>query len=307
MSEINWEKLAEPFPSSDIEWRAAKCGLKKDGKGWAIVLAYVTNRAIMERLDAVIGPANWRNEYTTGPDGGVLCGISIRVGDGEWITKWDGAPNTQIESVKGGLSGAMKRAAVQWGIGRYLYNLTENFADVVQKNGPNVHSSMTKEKKVVLWVPPKLPKWALPKGQSDTGAARLIDLEDDAPPAQVVDNGSDKPASKPAQEKPAAETLVANAEVQSAWVDQIEQVPSFEQLVALEQVITAKSTVIEDANRLQLFRLICMRAKTIMPKGDKQAQQKMLTRIQDHYAKRFDWMPEDQANSLVEILRSHWS
>ena len=42
--------------------------------------------------------------------------------------KWDAAENTQVEAVKGGRSGAMKRAAVQWGIGRYLYNLEEGFA-----------------------------------------------------------------------------------------------------------------------------------------------------------------------------------
>jgi hypothetical protein len=82
---------------------------------WAKVLAYVTNRAIMKRLDEVCGKAGWRNEYRDIPNnGGVECGISIKV-EGEWITKWDAAENTQVEAVKGGRSGAMKRAAVQWG------------------------------------------------------------------------------------------------------------------------------------------------------------------------------------------------
>jgi hypothetical protein len=52
------------------------------------VLAYVTNRAIMKRLDEVCGKAGWRNEYRDIPNnGGVECGISIKV-EGEWITKW---------------------------------------------------------------------------------------------------------------------------------------------------------------------------------------------------------------------------
>ena len=34
--------------------------------------------------------------------------------DSEWVTKWDAAENTQVKPSKGGRSGAMKRAAVQW-------------------------------------------------------------------------------------------------------------------------------------------------------------------------------------------------
>ncbi|MGH7576528.1 MAG: Rad52/Rad22 family DNA repair protein [Longimicrobiales bacterium] len=35
-----------------------------------------------------------------------------------------------MESVKGGLSAATKRAAVEWGIGRYLYGIEEGWANV---------------------------------------------------------------------------------------------------------------------------------------------------------------------------------
>jgi hypothetical protein len=90
---MDLKQLAEPFPPSDIEWRIGRAG-NKDGKVWATCLAYITNRAIMERLDEVCGPDNWRNEYKTLPiganDSTVLCGISIKVGD-EWVTKWDGS------------------------------------------------------------------------------------------------------------------------------------------------------------------------------------------------------------------------
>ena len=92
-----------------------------------MLLAYVTNRAVMDRLDEVCGVGNWRNEFVQAPNGGVLCGISVKIDD-EWVTKWDGAENTNVEAVKGGLSGSMKRAAVQWGIGRYLYKLPATFA-----------------------------------------------------------------------------------------------------------------------------------------------------------------------------------
>lgn len=152
-------KLKECFPANDIEWRLQQAETKKDGSIRAKCLAYVTNRAIQTRLDDVCGPENWKNEYTKAPDGGVLCGISIKIGD-EWVTKWDGAENTDIQGVKGGLSGSMKRAAVQWGIGRYLYKLEESWARI-ENNGK--FSGKTKEGKWFNWNPPALPNWALPQ------------------------------------------------------------------------------------------------------------------------------------------------
>lgn len=158
---MNLELFDAPFPSEDIEWRIQQAG-KSGEKIWAKVLAYVTNRAIMKRLDEVCGKAGWRNEYRDIPNnGGVECGISIKV-EGEWITKWDAAENTQVEAVKGGRSGAMKRAAVQWGIGRYLYNLEEGFATVSTQRANGYHYARSKEVGTFYWQPPALPAWALP-------------------------------------------------------------------------------------------------------------------------------------------------
>jgi hypothetical protein len=177
---IDFNALRAPFPASDIEWRIGRAG-EKNGKVWATCLAYLTARAIMDRLDDVAGPANWRNEYREAPAGGVLCGISIRVGE-EWVTKWDGAENTDIEGVKGGLSGAMKRAAVHWGIGRYLYHLDEGFANV-HPNGANY--AKIKGGGSYKWDPPQLPDWALPKGDGQkppAPAANRSTGEIDEPP-----------------------------------------------------------------------------------------------------------------------------
>lgn len=167
MSEINWQSLAEPFPANEIEWRIAQAG-KNDSGIWAKVLAYVSNRAIQHRLDDVLTPAGWRNEFIAGPQGGVLCGLSLRV-NGEWVTKWDGADNTDIEAIKGGLSDAMKRAAVQWGIGRYLYDLEDGWAEVLKARADGAKYANCKikhqgkeEYASFYWRPPKLPDWALP-------------------------------------------------------------------------------------------------------------------------------------------------
>jgi len=116
---MNLQQFTAPFEPGDIEFRA---GSTNGDKTKALALAYITSRAVMDRLDQVVGPENWRDQYRAGPSGGVLCGISIRIND-EWVCKYDGAENTAFEAVKGGLSDAFKRAAVKWGIGRYLYSL----------------------------------------------------------------------------------------------------------------------------------------------------------------------------------------
>ena len=153
------KQLQDPFPEKDIEWRVQSTGLNDYGRH-ALVLAYVTNRAIQERLDNVFGCFGWKNEYKQAPEGGILCGISVKI-DGEWVTKFDGADNTNIEATKGGLSNSMKRAAVQWGIGRYLYKLETNYANEVDKGK---YSAKCKDDgKWFKWNPPKLPVWALPR------------------------------------------------------------------------------------------------------------------------------------------------
>jgi hypothetical protein len=182
-----WAALAAPFPAEDIEWRIAERG-QKNNRQWAKVLAYVTNRAIMQRLDEVMGPENWKNEFCH-IDSAFLCGLSLRI-DNEWITKWDGAQESQIESTKGGISGAMKRAAVQWGIGRYLYNLESGWANIHAGGKNYAGHDQKKNLDAMKWDPPQLPAWALPKGSKPNGFItrdQLADVE-----ALIAETGADK-------------------------------------------------------------------------------------------------------------------
>jgi hypothetical protein len=160
---MNLKDLAKPFPAKDIDWRISRAG-EKDGKPWAFVLAYIDARAVMDRLDEVVGPEKWRDRYWK--EGNTnFCGLSIKIGD-EWVEKIDGSEDTEFEAVKGGISGAFKRAAVKWGIGRYLYNLTESFAKVVEKGTPAArYQGAPKDKSYsqFYWLPPDLPPWALPQ------------------------------------------------------------------------------------------------------------------------------------------------
>ena len=160
-------ELQSPFPKEDIEWRVQR--EVKNGAA-AMVLAYVTNRAIQQRLDDVFGVFGWQNRFKPGASGGLICELSVRNPDtGEWVIKEDGASNTDIESVKGGMSSAMKRAAVQLGIGRYLYNLEATFVDLKQ-NGKNYHKSRAGGPK--YWDAPSLPAWALPPRKTNGKPAK---------------------------------------------------------------------------------------------------------------------------------------
>lgn len=146
-AEYVMQQLKNPFHPDDIEWRV---GSTTGDKTKGLALAYVTNRAIQNRLDEVFGVFGWRNEYKEWKGTSQLCGISVKF-EGEWITKWDGADDSATEAVKGGLSDSMKRAAYQWGIGRYLYKLPQKWV----KLKPAGKSYAIDEKM-------QLPKWALP-------------------------------------------------------------------------------------------------------------------------------------------------
>lgn len=157
MQEI-MKKLQEPFAPDDIEWRV---GSTNKDKTKGLALAYVTNRAIMNRLDEVFGSFGWQNQFREWKNNSQICGISVWNEDKkEWVTKWDGADDSKTEAVKGGLSDSMKRAAVQWGIGRYLYNLPSQWCKIKQFG-----SSYTLDET------PRLPEWALPESHKNTKTA----------------------------------------------------------------------------------------------------------------------------------------
>lgn len=161
------KKLQEPFPPSSVEWRVQRC-TNVSGKPKALVLAYITSRAVMDRLDSVFGIGGWKDTYEKWGENSVTCTIHVKI-DGEWISKQDGADNTQVEATKGGFSDALKRAAVKLGIGRYLYNLPETWVDITDtKRTPNDNYINDRQNNIKgYWTPPELPDWALPGGSGE--------------------------------------------------------------------------------------------------------------------------------------------
>lgn len=132
-----FKELGQPFPYSDVNWRLQYVDREKL-EGFAV--PYLDARAIADRLDSVVGQNNWKDSYTpwhtyvekvedkgkvtTKQIQSQICVLSIYDEERkEWIDKSDGAENTDVESIKGGISDAFKRSAVKWNVGRYMYKM----------------------------------------------------------------------------------------------------------------------------------------------------------------------------------------
>lgn len=116
--------LSAPFAAGSLSWRI---GQKNKDKTKAMMLVYIDSRDVQDRLDEVCG-MNWKDDYKE-VQGRLVC--NLQVGN---TVRSDGAGDTDFEGEKGGLSDAFKRAAVKFGIGRYLYN-AKNFPTWLDING----------------------------------------------------------------------------------------------------------------------------------------------------------------------------
>ena len=109
-SEI-YHALSRPWGKGEVKERKGPGGK---------MLSYVDARQVQNRLDEVVGTENWQTHFSE-VCGNYCCTLSLKI-DGEWVAKSDGAGETSIEGDKGGFSDAFKRAAVSFGIARYLYS-----------------------------------------------------------------------------------------------------------------------------------------------------------------------------------------
>lgn len=157
MSEI-FERLSAPFPIEAVSWRL---GATNGDKTKGIALAYLDARDVMDRFDAVCGPDGWQCRYSNSRAPAV-CEIGVK-SDGEWIWKSDGAGDTDVEAEKGALSDAFKRAAVRWGVGRYLYGLGNTWVEIEpagrshkikESERPKLHDALQRITDAVEWGTP---------------------------------------------------------------------------------------------------------------------------------------------------------
>jgi len=147
--------LERPFPVERLHFR---CGARTKDKTKGIPLAYIDARDAMRRLDEVVGFDGWQNKYSLADNGLLICDIGLFI-NGRWVWKSNGAGDTQVEAEKGKASDAFKRAAVMWGIGRYLYSLPNEWLPIDQ------YGKFT--------VKPAVPSWATPEGWDKVMLGRM--------------------------------------------------------------------------------------------------------------------------------------
>ena len=169
--------LAAPFEPTEVKFKPQSVKGNR-----ALALAYIDCRLVQDRLDEVLGVENWMDDYEILPEGSVICRLRLNIG-GNWITKTDvGSLSEQPDGgdrMKAAFSDALKRTAVKFGIGRYLYRLTAIWTDY------------DPQKKQFTQMP-KLPDFALPprKAKKPTPAP-VAEVAPTAAPA-VAANGLPK-------------------------------------------------------------------------------------------------------------------
>lgn len=199
-----YEGLCELFNKDQIYWRVAD---KNEDRSLGRVVPYIDSRTVQTRLDKVVGFDKWKTNYTeiivNNRLIGVRCSLAILTDNG-WVEKEDAAhldPGSPLEfAVKGAYSDAFKRAAVHWGIGRYLYAFKSQIVPLVEGKITSI---------------PELPAEFVKEGDTSVSPTEIF-----------VGALNDKSSDKDSQ-SPAASTTATDAETTpQASSDNIESSPA---------------------------------------------------------------------------------
>jgi len=125
-----------------FKWRVQSFSKQK---AQATCVAYIDSRGVQDVLDA---NCEWSDRYYE-ENGMLFCEITIYA-DGREYKRSDTGSESNVDKQKGHSSDAFKRAAVKFGVGRFLYSLdikyltasekktTSNYPFVVDNNGARV-------------------------------------------------------------------------------------------------------------------------------------------------------------------------
>ena len=155
------KRLQAPFPVKEVNWKPAS--FTRD-RSRALLLAHIDARAVQDRLDAVCPDAwSFEMEVVSGASRPTVKGRLTVLG----VVREDigEALEGDLGTFKAAASDALKRCAVQFGIGRYLYDLPKTWADWDDAKRAPAQT-------------PELPQWARPDHERSPGGAHLISAID---------------------------------------------------------------------------------------------------------------------------------
>lgn len=196
------DRLAAPFDLKLVKWRVTATNKEKT-KG--LVAPYADPRAYTLRLNDVLSPAGWTCEFqptvingmNNGPKSSPSKLVMVATLEIYGIGRKSSTGEKNADDPNAGTAAeaqALKRAASQFGLGKYFYDI--------------------KEAGVNLWVPidekgfpkqvPNLPAWALPAGTRQQGAPpqqeRMQQPPQQQPQQQRQQNNAPRPQQQGAQQ-----------------------------------------------------------------------------------------------------------
>jgi hypothetical protein len=148
-------KLAAPFPLKQLVWQVVKVAPDNPARG--LIVPTPSHQAILERLDAVMTPFGWSDDYAAhaGVSHSVMhCRLTLIDDEGGAVSKTDVGTSEEpnvCAAIKAASADAFRRAAAKWGIGAYLQKLPPVWWDI----DPQTKRSANPP-------PADLPPWAMP-------------------------------------------------------------------------------------------------------------------------------------------------
>jgi hypothetical protein len=183
------QRLAALFPPNDLKWLPITVTSGRDGPA-ALAVAYLDARTIMDRLDDTMGIDGWEDAYDIigemkDAKSQVACRLTLHFAAavppgtpgsrGLTVTRCDvGAQSDQPDigdKMKSAFTDAFKRAAVKFGIGRYIGHLPKVWTPCkvrVGQDGKPVLNQKGKMEFKEFIKAPALPGWAVPAGTKPT-------------------------------------------------------------------------------------------------------------------------------------------
>lgn len=166
--------------------------------GKATMVSYIDARDVQDLLDEVVGPENWCTDFNVINEN-LFARIGIKVND-EWVYKTDCGVESNVEVEKGEASDAFKRAAVQWGVGRFLYRL-----GVVE-----LKTAMYKDKErpatddgKILWTNDEISEYIKHRNDPKPKVGAKVNLRQDPPAAKPEAKKYETPTKEPTYTKAA--------------------------------------------------------------------------------------------------------
>jgi len=118
---VSQEQLRALTDPMDYKYRVQSTKFSK-----CTIVSYIDSRQVQERFDNVVGAGNWQTDFKTIGNnlfGGIGVNVADEDGRSQWVWKYDVGTESNVDKEKGEVSDAVKRAAVNWGVGRFLYSL----------------------------------------------------------------------------------------------------------------------------------------------------------------------------------------